>query len=346
LPDRPQGNCLVWIEAYEEAPKRMPRQLAIHGAEGLNGLAGELHPWHASLFERDPASDSGTGHQSEGATDIGFRQADFLKRRMPLLMPARPAGYCSADVRRDFGRKVNQSGAIPANFSGTRQTDRKRRQEGARVNYRRHGNAAQCYDQAYRPSGSVRPGAEPTLPTVQDFRGYRSQQGGPEEDLPWRPMRQGIADRHRPAEGSPKAPQRWRHALASVDDRRSVEEGTEGIPKPAPWGGRKLRGWRAWAADQGLFPALNQGELRSHGCRNRELPKPLYSTEPQSPGDRRHRSAAIRRKLRLLRAHGLIQKVPHPHRYQVTASGRAILVAVLPAARTSVNPWNQLPKAA
>jgi hypothetical protein len=48
----------------------------------------------------------------------------------------------------------------------------------------------------------------------------------------------------------------------------------------------------------------------------------------------------------LLRAHGIIQKVPRTHRYHVTIAGRTILVAVLTAARTSVNQLNQLPKAA
>jgi hypothetical protein len=30
---RQQGNCLVWIEDYEEAPKLMHRQLEIHWTE-------------------------------------------------------------------------------------------------------------------------------------------------------------------------------------------------------------------------------------------------------------------------------------------------------------------------
>ena len=56
--------------------------------------------------------------------------------------------------------------------------------------------------------------------------------------------------------------------------------------------------------------------------------------------------SAVSRKPRLLRAHGLIQKAPRTHRYHVTDTGRAILVAVLTAARASVNQLNQLPKAA
>jgi hypothetical protein len=39
---------------------------------------------------------------------------------------------------------------------------------------------------------------------------------------------------------------------------------------------------------------------------------------------------------------GPIQKVPRPHRYHVTDSGRSILVAVLTTAPTSVHQLNQL----
>ena len=60
------------------------------------------------------------------------------------------------------------------------------------------------------------------------------------------------------------------------------------------------------------------------------------SAEAESPKERRRRSAAVSRKLRLLRAHGLIHKVYRTHRYNVAAAGRAILVAVLTTARTTV----------
>ena len=89
-----------------------------------------------------------------------------------------------------------------------------------------------------------------------------------------------------------------------------------------------------------------------NGFRNRDLRALLYGApdasgaEPGSPQQRRARSAAISRKLRLLRAHGLIGKVPRTHRYQVTATGRSILVAVLTTAKTSVQQLNQLKTAA
>jgi hypothetical protein len=343
---RQQRNCFVWIEDYERAQKLMNQQLQMNWAELLNGFAGQLNPVHESIFEQYPTSYYWTTYQSEWATDIVFREADFLKRLMPLLVRHGMLSFSSADVMRYFGRKVNQSGAIPANFNGTLETDLKRRHEGERVKYWMNTNSAKFYDKAYSEIGSVLRGAETTINTVQDWRAFRAKEGGPEEDLQWRPMRKGIADLHRRAEVSQQAKERLLNALASVDDSRSVEELTADVQKHTHWGGRRVRGLRPWADDKELFTAINHGEFMINGFRNRNLQVLLYGAEAESPTERRRRSSAVSRKLRLLRAHGLVRKVPRTHRYQVTDVGRAILVAVLTTARTSVNQLNQLPKAA
>jgi hypothetical protein len=188
---RQQGNCFVWIEDYQEAQKLLNQQLEVNWAELLNGFAGQLNPLHDSIFQQYPASYYWTSYQTEWATDIVFREADVLKRLMPLLVRHGMLSFSSADVMRYFGHKVNQSGLIPANFNGTLETDLKRRQEGERVKYRMNGNSAKFYDKAYSEIGSVLRGAETTINTVRDFCAYRPKEGGSEEDLQWRPMRKG-----------------------------------------------------------------------------------------------------------------------------------------------------------
>jgi hypothetical protein len=346
LPYRQQGNCFVWIENHGLAQKLMNQQLEMNWAELLNGFACQLNPIHERIFEHYPASYYWIVHQSEWATDIVFREANVLRRLMPLLVRHGMLSFSSPDVMRYFGRKVNHSGEINANFNGTLETDLKRRQEGERVKYRMNGNSAKFYDKAYSEIGSVLRGAETTINTTQDFRAYRAKEGGPEQDLQWRPMRKGIADLHRRAEVSQKANERLLNALATVDDSRSVEEVTTDIQKHTVWRDRRMRGLRPWAEDKELFTAINHGEFLINGLRNRDLQKLLYSGEPDSPAEHRRRSAAISRKLRLLRAHGVIQKVPRTHRYHVTDAGRAVLIAVLTTARTSVHQLNQLSTAA
>ena len=343
---RQKGNCLVWMEDYGQAQKLMDQQLERDWAGLLNDLAGQLNPVHESIFERYPVSYYWTCHQSEWASDIVFREADFLKRLMPLLVRHGLLSYGSADVLRYFGRKVNQSGAIPANFNGTLETDLKQRQEGERVKYRMNGNSAKFYDKEYSRWGSVLRGAETTLNNVGDFRSYRAKEGGPEDELQWRPMRKGIADLHRRAEVSQQTNDRLLNALASVDDSRSLRELTADIQKHTTWGGRRVRGLRPWAEDQELLAAINHGEFLINGFRNRDLQNLLYRAPAELPLERRRRSATISRKLRMLRAHGITRKVPRTHRYQVTEAGRAILVAVLTAARTSVKQLNKLDHAA
>ena len=163
-------------------------------------------------------------------------------------------------------------------------------------------------------------------------------------------MRKGIADRGtlwvRRAGVSQKTNDRLLNALAAVDDSRSVEELTADIQKHTRCNGRRVRGLHPWGEDKPLLTAINHGDFLLNGFRNRDLQASLYGAKAETLVERRRRSAAIGRKLRMLRAHGLIRKVPRTHRYHITDAGRAILVAVLTTARTSVHQLNQLPTAA
>jgi hypothetical protein len=85
------------------------------------------------------------------------------------------------------------------------------------------------------------------------------------------------------------------------------------------------------------------GEFLLNGFRNRDLRSLLFAKAPDSVQEKRRRSAWASRQIRLLRAHGLIQKVPHENRYLVTKCGRQIITAILAARKASVS---QLAKAA
>ena len=79
---------------------------------------------------------------------------------------------------------------------------------------------------------------------------------------------------------------------------------------------------------------IGRGEFTLNGFRNRDLRQHLFAFEPSSPEATRRQSGQVTRRLRLLRAHGLIKKVPHTHRYVLTDNGRAVVVA-LNAARNA-----------
>jgi hypothetical protein len=105
---------------------------------------------------------------------------------------------------------------------------------------------------------------------------------------------------------------------------------------------RALRPFRA--DDYRLLEAVNRGEFAINGLRNRATSPVRLRASRTTLDDRqkRRRSAAVSRKLRMLRAHGLIQKVPKTHRYQVTAAGRLAITALLTIQQTSMATLNQV----
>ena len=190
------GNCFLWVEDYLRAQALLDEQLKTDWVKLLNRLADQLHPLRASLFAGYAAEYYWTCRESERATDLRFDQSETLQRLMPILVRHSVSDLQSAQVLRYFGRKINLSGEIPRSFRGTLQSDLKRREEGDRVKFRLNGNSAKFYDKAYSDIGSILR-AETTLNHLAGFKAYRPKEGGPQDDLQWRPLRTGVADLHR-----------------------------------------------------------------------------------------------------------------------------------------------------
>ena len=122
-----------------------------------------------------------------------------------------------------------------------------------------------------------------------------------------------------------------------MDDSATVKELTDRLAQATTWNGKRVRALRLWASeDIALLEAVNRGEFTINGLRNRDLQELLFSAPAESPKEKRRRSAAISRKLRLLRAHGLLQKVPRTHRYQVTTAARKAIAALLTARQSTL----------
>ena len=136
---------------------------------------------------------------------------------------------------------------------------------------------------------------------------------------------------------SRKATERYLDALASVDQDTTLEEVLHQLGQPTHWHGRRVRALQPFAPDdRQLLQAISRGEFTLNGVRNRDLQRLCFPQAPATPQDARRRSAWASRKLRLLRAHGLIYKVTGTHRYHLTKAGRIATTAILTALRSSV----------
>jgi hypothetical protein len=108
------------------------------------------------------------------------------------------------------------------------------------------------------------------------------------------------------------------------------------------WQGRPVRGLNPLASpDAALLAAVSRGEFTINGFRNRDLRAVLYPASSSSTEQRRQ-AGKITRQLRMLRAHGLIKKVPKTHRYVLTDQGRTTIIALLAAQKADTKKLNQL----
>jgi len=245
--------------------------------------------------------------------------------------------YSSLDALRFLGRSRLPSGS-PADIHA----DVEAFEESVRLKHYVNGNSLKMYDHA----NILR--VETTLNNPKEFRSYRAKVGDPEGPKDWRVLQRGVADTHRRAEVSQNANERYLEALSSVAATPTLEElltpWCQRVVEPGE-GGRKVRALNPFAADDlALLTAVSDPKWFVNGLRNRDLAEVLYGVTPDDPGERRRRSARVSRLLRLLRAHGIIKKVPKCHRYQVCDKARDRILALLAARHT--NPQELTAKAA
>jgi hypothetical protein len=341
---RQQDNCFPWVEDWERAQQLMNTQLQANWPELLDEIAHRLNPIHDDIFRCFPLRYYWSTYQSEWATDIVFGKAEELRRLYPRFIHHAMATFSSRDVLRFLGKKLTATGEINGHVAAEVTSDLKRRQEGVRIKHRYNQNSVKLYDKAYTSVGSVLR-AELTMQDPEDFKVYRRPEGSPDRPPAWLRMRKGIADLYRRAEVSQKANERYLDALASVDDSTSLGELISRLSQPVVWNGQRVRAMHPFdEQDRRLLEIISRGEFTINGLRNKDLQPLLYTPVAKSAPEQRRRSSAISRKLRLLRAHHVIRKVPGTHRYQLTPFGRKIATAVIAASNATVN--NLIPKAA
>ena len=234
-------------------------------------------------------------------------------------------------------RHAETTGKVHPAFKGQVTTRLKERPEGVRIRHSLNGNSIKLYDK----EGSVlRP--ETTITHPEEFKVYRPKEGDENGQKQWRKLRRSVADLYRRAQVSHQANYRYLEALASLTGTTPLREQATGVCQALRYRRRRYRGLNPLAqADYQLLRAVSRGEFTLTGMRNADL-RALLFKPTKCPQQRRRNSAVVTRKLTLLRAHGLLKKIPHTHRYQLTTKGRQIVTALLAACHADVEQLTQI----
>jgi hypothetical protein len=337
-----RDNCFTALDDVTAAQALFDRQLQADWPALLGDVLRQIHPAHPEILGRLPINYYWSVHQSEWASDVMFRSRADLEAIYPLLVRHALTTFDSATVMRFLGRAVPASGQVRADFQGEVHSDNNRRVEGVRVKHHVNGNSVKAYDKY----SVLR--IETTINEPHEFKVYRTKENEPEGQKDWRVLRKGIADLHRRAEVSQKANERYAEALAAVQETTTpLREVAERLCRAAvaPGGGkvRRVRGLNPLSDQDGaLLRAVADPEFVVNGLRNKDVAKWLYEGPAKDEAERRRRASRVTRQLRMLRAHGLLHKVPRSHRYQVSQEGRKAITALLAAANANAETLSAL----
>jgi hypothetical protein len=334
---RQVDNCFPWIEDWRAAQKLMDQQLATNWASLMNSFLEMAHPLHREITAPMPGlSYYWSTSESEYATDVVFDSAKELEKLYPKFLRHAISSFHSPDVMRFLGRRVPQSGTkVYGKFEGEVTSSLKERAEGVRIRHTLNSNSLKMYD---KWGNLLR--IETTMLRPAEFKVYRSPEGQTKQSKRWMKLRKGVCDMYQRAQVCRAANTRYLEALAGVTGSSSLLEEAAAVCSPVKHNGKRYRGLNALTQkDHALLLAVSRGEFALSGIRNADLRALLYpslkATKLTKPEIRR-RSAAITRQFALLRAHGLLRKMPRSHRYLLSSKGRRIVTALLAACYADV----------
>ena len=321
-----RDNCLAAVGDVGRAQELLDGQLRTDWPALLNRLADRAHPARASalLLEGRPLGHYWSAEQSEWATDVMFRDAASLAAVYPkLLRHGITALGCGAGLRRwaaalGCGDVLRFPGKRPdGRFRGEASADLRSRPEGVRLKHRVNGNSVKVYDK----QGSVLR-VETTVNDPRQFKAYRGTEADPGRKA-WRPLRKGVADLHRRAAVSRASNDRYLAAPAAAECPRTLAAATAPLCRPVTRGGRRYRALRPLhEPDTRLLRAVADGRRAVNGFRNGDIRRELFGADAADAKENRRRGGRVTRQLAMLRAHGLVRRVPKTRRWLLTDKGR------------------------
>lgn len=327
------GNCFPYIADMQRAQELLDDQLKMHWPPILESLLERNCPVVLNAFNDFPFEYYWSADETEWATDISFRSTEELDAIYPSLLRYGMVSAQSPAVMRFFGKKMKGNVAMSASAPKEIISDLRCRYEGVRIKHWINKNSVKMYNKA---GNLLR--IETTINDPREFKVFRHPNDDTSKPASWQKMRKGVSDLHRRSQVSDACNKRYSEHLAAASVTEPLTQCVGEICRRVKKNGRPHRAINPWSYDDHrMLSFLAKGENHINGFRNRDLREALYpEVDENNLDEKRRASGRVTRRLQLLRAHGLIKKVPRTTRYQLTAKGRKVTNAICAASAADI----------
>lgn len=331
------GNCFTALSDPERAQSLCDAQSRADWPRLLDDLLQLAHPLHRQITRPLKLHYYWSVLQSEMATDLLCKDPATLAQIYPAWVRHGLTSFGSVDLMRFLGHRVPATtGRVHRQFAKEVTTRYRDRPEGLRIKHWVGQNLIKLYDKVGR---ILR--IETTLNAPGVFKLWlgpaKTKRGRPTGKDAWRRLKRSVTDLPARAALSQAANARYLQALAATRAGRPLGETVASVCRRVTWQGKQYRALRLFAPeDMAVLKTINRGDFTVEGFRNADIQRALFTTPARTPAEKRRHSAAASRCLRLLRAHGLIRKVPGRHRYLVSHKGRELITLLLTAQHADV----------
>ena len=310
-------NCFIDISDFNKAQQLFEKQLKIDWPKKMERIARRINPLYKEFKRKKGLEYYWTIDQSEWATDIVFKSKEKLKEIYNIVVKDSITLYSAKDIMRFVGKKLH------GNFKGEITSHYKDRPEGIRIKYSVKSNSIKMYDKQ-----GIILRVETTINNPYCFKMYREKEGANDNPGIY-PVRKSVADIYRRSNISENCNQRYLDSIASLKTEESFYKLISPVCSATIYNNRRARAIRPWEEyDSKIIQTIGNGNFIINGFRNKQIRENIFP-DAADEKELKKASSKITRYLWILRAHGIIKKIPGTYRYQLTDQGRKIIPAVL-----------------
>lgn len=310
-----KGNKFMHISDYDKAQTYLNQQLDVQFVEQINCFLPVVFPAMQNILG-PYLSYYWILWQSEWATDLIFKSRTKLAVIMDSLLRYAHITGTSRAVLRYLDRPLTKAGNPHKRSSDEVVSRMTGFNDGIRLRHWVDQNSVKLYNE----QNVLR--VETTINDPGKFLVFRHKQGQSEHEPKQRlPMRKGVADIPLRAAVSQQVNNRFMDNLSLLQDATPVGDFLSDLTKPVTKSGHRFRALDPTGKDLEILQAISSPHFRIAGLTNKMVRDHLIESGSGKQFTDKQFSAKISRHLRILRAHGIIRKLPRQNRYQLTAKG-------------------------